>query len=319
MKRILKISGLVLATILVVVAIILLYIGASDIPSYDVELPSYQVESSSEALVRGKKLAQMLCAGCHLDTKTRALTGQPMNDSPPEFGNIYAPNITQDATYGISDWSDAELLRLLRTGIKKNGQFAPPYMAKLPLMADEDVNAIIAFLKSDDPMVAANATPDQPCKPSFLTKMLCRVAFKPFAMPEQKIDLPDTNDVLALGEYLAHNLDCFSCHSADFKTNNYLDPTQSEGYFAGGNKTLNLQGEVVLTSNLTPHPETGIGGWSKDKFIQALKYGIKEGEPGLTYPMAPYVQLSDHEAGAIFEFLQTIPAIDNKIERQLGS
>ena len=73
--------------------------------------------------------------------------------------------------------TDSELIYLLRTGIKKDGKYAPPYMAKLPNMADEDIDAIISFLRSDDPMMKADATPDQPCEPSFLTKLLCRVAF----------------------------------------------------------------------------------------------------------------------------------------------
>lgn len=66
-------------------------------------------------------------------------------------GKIYSQNITQDSTYGIGNWTDAELLYLLRTGIKKDGQYIPPYMAKLTVTSDQDINAIISFLRSDDP------------------------------------------------------------------------------------------------------------------------------------------------------------------------
>ena len=162
----------------------------------------------------------MLCVNCHSDPKTGKLTGTQMLDAPTEFGKIFSANITQDKTHGIGDWTDAELMYLLRTGIKKDGKYAPPYMAKLPTMADEDIEAIIAFLRSDDPLVAADATEDFPTEPSLLTKFLCMVAFKPLPMPKQEIILPDTTDKIALGKYLAHNLECFSCHSADFKTNN---------------------------------------------------------------------------------------------------
>lgn len=72
---------------------------------------------------------------------------------------------------------------------------------------------------------------------------------------------------------------------------------------------------MVLTANLTPHPETGIGNWTEEQFIRAVKYGLKDGEPALRYPMLPYSQLTDYEAGAIFEYLKTIPPIDNKIVR----
>lgn len=312
MTKVLKALGILLLIIIIIGAGAFAWISLSDIPSYETTSLSYEATSSPEAIQRGKKLTTMLCAGCHMDRSNGKLVGIEMTDAPPEFGVIYSKNITDDNKYGVGKWTDAELLYLLRTGIKKDGQYAPPYMAKLPHMADEDINAIIAFLRSSDPMVAADATPDKNSEPAFLTKFLCKVAWKPLPMPEKTIPMPDTSDQVALGKYLAYNLECFSCHSADFKTNDYLEPEKSPGYFAGGNKPLNRQGEVVLTANLTPDPETGIGKWSKEQFIQVLRFGTKDGRP-LAYPMLPYTQLTDEEAGAIFEYLQTIPAINNKV------
>ncbi|MEQ9187818.1 MAG: c-type cytochrome [Cryomorphaceae bacterium] len=317
MKKAAKILGLGVLVIVVIIGMTLLYLQVSAIPSYEVEPIVFEARQSPELLQRGEKLTMMLCANCHMNRETRKLTGVKMPDAPPEFGEIYSQNITQDKTHGIGDWTDGELLYLLRTGIKKDGQYAPPYMAKVPHMADEDLEAIIAFLRSDHVMVAADPTPDQPCKPSLLTKVLCRVAFTPFPMPTEKIPMPDTNNMVELGGYLAQNLDCFSCHSADFKSNDFMHPELSVGYFAGGNKPLDMEGRVMLTPNLTPDKETGIGNWSKDEFIQAVKYGLKKGEPALAYPMTPYSLLTDKEAGAIFEYLQTIPAIKHKVERSV--
>ncbi len=317
MKKILRILGLVLLFLVSVVIGIAAYIQFSGIPSYEKPTLEYQAVSDSVSLERGHKLASMLCAGCHMNRETGKLTGQVMRDAPPMFGEVYAPNITQDKEHGIGEWTDGELVYLLRTGIKRDGQYAPPYMAKLPLMADSDINALISFLRSDDPMIAADPTPDRPSKPSFMTKMLSRVAFLPYEMPEGPIAMPDTSNSIELGEYLAHNLDCYSCHSADFTTINPLHPTQSPGYFGGGNKPLDLEGRVMLTSNLTPDKETGIGNWTKEKFVQSVKYGLKEGEPALSYPMLPYTQLTDYEAGAIYDYLMTIPVISNKVERSV--
>jgi len=183
-------------------------------------------------------------------------------------------------------------------------------------MADEDVEAVIAFLRSDDPLVAAAAVADIPCEPSFLVKFLSRVAFKPLPLPEKKIPLPDTTNLVELGKYLTFNLDCYACHSADFKTMNVLEPEKSEGFMGGGNKTLDMEGkEIVPTANITPDKETGIGNWTEEQFVNALRFGLKDGEPALRYPMMPYMQLTDHEAKAIFAYLQTVPPIKNKIER----
>jgi mono/diheme cytochrome c family protein len=315
LKKLLKIIGIVIGAFLIIVLIGFLYFNFKSMPTYEAQIPEFEHTSSPEILDRGEKLATMLCAGCHSNEETGLLTGNRMIDAPPEFGMIYAPNITQDPTYGIGTWTDGEILYLMRTGIKRDGSYAPPYMAKLPQMADDDINAIIAFLRSDDQRVAANPTPDQPCEPSALTKFLSTVAWTPLPMPEGPIPMPDELNSVELGKYLAHNLDCFSCHSADFSSNNFLDPEQSVGYFGGGNKPLNKEGVIMYTSNLTPDSETGIGNWSKKQFVQAVKYGIKEGEPALQFPMMPYVQLTDYEAGAIYDYLMTIPPIKNDVTR----
>lgn len=317
MKKTLKIIGIVLLLIVVIVLIGGIYINATGLPKYQPLHLEYKVKSDSASIERGKKLASLLCASCHQNPETGKLTGKLMRDAPAEFGEIYSQNITQDKTYGIGNWTDGEILYLLRTGVKKDGQYSPPYMAKLPNMADEDINAIIAFLKSDDPMVIADATPDTPTKPSFLTKFLSRAVWEPLPLPTEKINLPDSTQTLALGKYLAQNLECFSCHSADFKTNNFLKPELSEGYFAGGNSPLDTEGRVKKTPNLTPDKETGIGNWTKEKFIKAVRFGIVDGQHALTYPMLPYTQLTDTETAAIYEYLKTIPSIKNKVERSL--
>lgn len=291
------------------------YIHFSAIPYFETVKVEYAVTATPEKVERGRKLVTTLCVMCHLNHQTGLLTGQRMLDAPAEFGTIYSQNITQDKTYGIGNWTDAELMYLLRTGIKKDGQYSPPYMAKLPHMADDDIEAIIAFLRSDDPLVAPQSVVDTPCSPSFLTKFLSRVAFKPLPMPEKKVEMPDTNNLQEFGRYLAINFDCWACHSADFKTMNVLQPELTPGFFGGGNKPLNMEGEVMLTANLTPDKETGIGNWSEEQFIKAVKYGLKDGEPALRYPMLPFHRLTDYEAKAIFEYLKTVPPIKNKVPR----
>ena len=315
MKKTFKFLGKLLLVLLVLIVCAGLYIQIKGIPSYKTEEIKFVVHSTPETIARGEKLAKVLCANCHLNEETGQLTGKFMRDAPEEFGTIYSANITNDKTHGIGNWTDGEIVYLLRTGIKRDGKYAPPYMAKLPTMADEDINAILSFLRSDHPYVKANSTPTIPVEPSFLTKFLTNTVFKPFPYPKEKIPMPDEDNPIELGKYLTHNLDCFSCHSADFKTNNFLEPDKSPGYFRGGNKLLTMEGEVILSSNLTPDKETGIGNWSKEKFRNALKSGIVEGQIALRYPMVPYIDLTDKEVDAIYTYLQTLPAIKNEIPR----
>ena len=294
-----------------------IYIESKGIPKYDVAAPDIKIDVTPEKLQRGEKLASMLCASCHMNRETRSLSGRWMTDAPKEFGKIYVPNITQDKTYGIGNWTDGEILYLLRTGIKKDGSYAPPYMAKLPHMADEDIESIIAFLRSDHPMVKPVAVEDHPTEPSFLTKFLCNVEFKPFDMPKEKIPMPDTTNQVELGRYLVYNLECYTCHSADFTKLDMMTPENSKGFMGGGNEPLDNEGNPMVTSNITPDRETGIGDWTKEQFVKAVRFGLMESEPALRVPMIPYTQLTDYEAEAIFAYIQTIDPIKNDLKRSM--
>lgn len=67
--------------------------------------------------------------------------------------------------------------------------------------------------------VTRDSAPTEPpeSQPSFLTKFLCTVAFKPFPYPKETIAAPDTTDPVKHGRYIAlSQLECFSCHSKDF-------------------------------------------------------------------------------------------------------
>src|SRR6478672_9085483 len=137
-------------------------------------------------------------------------------------------------------------------------------MVKLPNLSDEDLFSIIAFLRSDDPLVyAADVDPPGTTTPSFLTKFLSHVAFKPLPYPSQPIQAPAATDKIARGRYLVAGLDCFPCHSADFKTMNVLAPEKSPGYMGGGNLVNDLRGKPIYSANLTSDVETGIGKWSE--------------------------------------------------------
>jgi mono/diheme cytochrome c family protein len=315
MNKVLKYLLYIVGIILVIGLAGFSFIEIRGVPTYEVKKIDYTVHPTPESVARGKKIALTLCADCHRSNATGKLTGRPMTEAPAEFGKIYTQNITQDKTYGIGGWTDGELVYLLRTGIKRDGKYAPPYMAKLPHLADDDMNAVISFLHSDDPLVTASATPDTPCAPSFVTKFLCLVAFKPFKMPEQKIEMPDTNNAAQFGKYLVYNLECFTCHSADYKTDNWEVPELSKGYLGGGNKPLDREGKVIVTQNLTPDMETGIGSWTEQRFVNALKYGTMENDRSLRFPMVPYIYLSDTEAKAIYAYLKTVPPIKNKVPR----
>jgi len=312
MKKALKVLGLILVVLLLVAAGAASYINVKGLPYYPKPTLVLEVKATPERVARGARLAKMLCVGCHFDPTTRVLSGRRMIDAPAQFGIIYSANITRHPQRGIASWTDGELAYLLRTGIRRDGRYVPPYMAKLPHASDEDLASIIAFLRSDDPLVAPSDVPTRAPEITFLTKFLSYVAFKPFPYPTKPIEAPDPNDTVAYGRYLANGLlDCYACHSADFKTNNYFDPPKSPGFYAGGNALLDANGRVRYSANITPDRDTGIGAWTEAQFVHALKGGFRPNGTPILYPMQIAVEMTEPEAKAIFAYLRTVPPIRN--------
>ena len=114
-----------------------------------------------------------------------------------------------------------------------------------------------------------------------------------------------------------YQLECYSCHSADFKKMDVGVPELSAGFFGGGNKMINKEGKPVVTLNITPDEETGIGKWTEEEFVNAVKYCKSPNGPALRYPMQPYTQLTDDEAKAIYVYLKTIPPLKNRVVRDI--
>jgi mono/diheme cytochrome c family protein len=293
-------------------------VAIGGIPNFEPGKVELKIEVTPERVKRGKKWATLLCAECHKDPTTGKLNGKLMVEAPPEFGPIVSRNITRHPVKGeTAKYTDGQLAYLIRTGIGHDGRYVPPPMAKLAHLADEDLASIIAFLRSDDELVQpVDQDPPGRSQPSFLMKFLCNVAFKPLPYPDKPIAAPVPTDKVAYGKYLVFNLDCWTCHSADFKKMNIFQPDQTPGYLGGGNTVYDLRGQQVTTANITPDPETGIGKWSEADFVRAVRKGFRPDNTLLRYPMAIMPDLTDEDAAAIYAYLRTVPVITNKIVRK---
>jgi len=321
MKKVLKALLLIVIIVLLAAGVFALYVHFRSMPHYPVNEPTAHIEVTPERVAKGRKLASMLCFNCHYNSVTQKFTGRELTEAP-QFGRIFSANITHDRTAGIGGWTDGELLYFIRTGLKPDGEYVPPYMPKLVHIADEDLYSIIAFLRSDDPYVQADPTPSGKVQPSFLTKFLVTIkAFGPFEFPQHTIPLPDTTQPVAWGKYIAlYQYECYACHSRDFSTNDYNHPEKSVGFFGGGNKMYEMNGSGIQTLNITMDPETGIGKWSEDDFARAVRTGVVPGgQPALHYPMTPYSALSDNEISAVYAYLKTVPPLVHHVQRKYSN
>lgn len=73
---------------------------------------------------------------------------------------------------------------------------------------------------------------------------------------------------------------------------------------------------ISYTKNLTPDKETGLGSWTAQQFVDTIKNGREQGHGRQLLPPMPwpaYRNMSDADLRAIFAYLQTIPAVKNKV------
>lgn len=317
MRNVLPISGLILGSVVLLLAGVTAYVAFTDVPSYPrPAIPKLTVAVTPSRVARGEVIGSIQCMSCHADKDNR-LTGKHMAEVPAFFGKLYTKNITQDQVHGVGNWTDGELIYFLRTGVRSDGSYAPG-MPQYPSMADEDLMSVVAWLRSDRFPVQPSAVEPPPSELSLIAKFLTHTLMKPLPYPQRLIVRPDSNDAVAFGKYTGDAVgDCYSCHSADIMEQDKITPTKTKGYYGGGIEMVGEGGRKVLSSNLTFDAKTGIGHrYTKAQFIRAVKFGVRPDGSILRYPMEPKMGLSDREVGAIYEYLKTVPKINNDIARK---
>jgi mono/diheme cytochrome c family protein len=73
---------------------------------------------------------------------------------------------------------------------------------------------------------------------------------------------------------------------------------------------------ISYTANLTPDKETGLGTWTAQQFIDTIRNGRVQGHGRQLLPPMPwawYRNMTDSDLRAVFAYLQTIPAVKNKV------
>jgi mono/diheme cytochrome c family protein len=103
------------------------------------------------------------------------------------------------------------------------------------------------------------------------------------------------------GQYLVGAANCVSCHTAKAGTP-----------FAGGRAFRTTYGFFgdIYSSNITPDRDTGIGAWTEDEFIRAMRSGVAPGGRHLfpAFPYTSFTKLSTADIKAIYAYLRSIPA-----------
>ncbi len=280
-----------------------------------------KVELTPERIERGKYLANSVnvCMDCHstrdwskfsgpILAGTLGIGGEEFNQSIGYPGRFTAKNITP---FGIGKWTDGELLRAISSGVNKDGKALFPVMPhpSYGKLDREDLYSIIAYLRTLDPI--ESIIPES--KPTFPMNFIINAIPKKAEFSKR----PDTADVLAYGKYLFVAAACNDCHTKQIKGKPIAGME-----LAGGFEFPLFTGGKVVSSNITPDKETGIGKWTEEEFVQRFRayadsayvpMRIKNGEFNSFMPWTMYGGMKESDLKAIFAYLQTVKAVKNTI------
>lgn len=246
----------------------------------------------------------MTCHNCHTPITpggpdfSRALSGGPQVFDEPAF-TVRGSNITPDLETGIGKWSDADLKRALRKGVRPNGVALAPIMptAFYEIITDRDLDAIVAYLRSVRPVKNEVAAP----------VYKAAVERQVFPGAEKPVSEADMSDPVKRGFYLATIAHCMECHTPLIGGRH--DFAKSLG--KGGQEFKGPWG-VSQSANISSNKEKGIGSWSDDEIKRAITQGIHRDGRKLKPPMgfAYYAQLSPQDLNALVAWLRTVPPVE---------
>jgi mono/diheme cytochrome c family protein len=205
---------------------------------------------------------------------------------------VVAPNLTAGAGGVAPRYSDADWVRAIRHGLRPDGTpllIMPSH--NFAALSDADLTAIIAYVRS---MAPVDNDPG-----AFELRLLGRllVVLGELPIPAEQIDhgagpqaAPPAGRTVAYGGYLATIGNCADCHGRALSGAPPVEPG------------------APPAPNLTPGGQ--LQGWIEADFITAMRTGSTPGGRALSTAMPWELtgQLTDEELGALFSYLQSLPA-----------
>jgi mono/diheme cytochrome c family protein len=262
---------------------------------YHVQVESVVIPTNADSIEHGKHLAAFLCMECHGED----LGGTPNWKVLSGIAAISPPNITLGKGSAIAHFTDEDLVRVLRHGVKPDGKsvFVMPSMY-FHHLNDEDLSDLLAYLKSVPPVERGKGSEGH-VRLTFLGNVLYGAGAFGNLLSAEVIDydsrptsFPTPGVTVEYGEYLININGCRGCHGAQLAGGKPPDP------------------ESTLAPNLTPGGE--LTAWTDADFIRALRTGIALSGHQLNPKFMPWEykgRMTDDELKAIFLCLQSLPKL----------
>ncbi|HSK89225.1 MAG TPA: c-type cytochrome [Anaerolineales bacterium] len=284
----LKWIGAILSGLFLLVALFIGGLGLTGVIRYysppSSPVKEIQVEGTPEQIARGEHLAAAFCVECHSTTADFPMTGgfDLGQDIPINLGSFVSVNLTPAGP--LKDWSDGEIFRALRDGVDKDGnRLVIMGSTNVRNIADEDMLALIAFLRSQEP--AGEDLSQAPDRPNFLGLMMMGANLLPSRpLITEPIAAPQKEATPEYGRFMISFLDCTSCHGDD------------------------LNGSTSPIAPPAPSLRL-VKAWTQEEFITALRTGLDPSghQISTAMPWRSTGRLDDVELSALYQYLVSLP------------
>jgi mono/diheme cytochrome c family protein len=225
--------------------------------------------------------------GIHLDPQLLLAGGVPVPGWEGSF--TYSANVTIASQYPAQVLDDTIRGRLM-------------YKFRMPTdlfndMSADDMRDLVAYLKTLRPILH-HPLPDDQLPPGFVM---------PATNPREPI--PEHEPAVGSierGRYLSKMFSCVECHSPRTASGGYV---QGQLFQGGGLQMPLPDGHLLIAPNITPDRETGIGTWSDDEIIRAVRTGVAQNGRQLNHVMpylTAYYDMTDQDAKDLVRFLRTV-------------
>lgn len=249
-------------------------------------------------LDRGEYLVTtvMGCGNCHTPMgpegpiPDQALAGRLVEKN--DMFTAIAPNITPASQ--IADWSDADLARAIREGIRPDGSIIGPPMpfALYKRISDDDLAAIVAYLRT---VPAVEADPGMseyniPLPPAY-------------GPPLETVSAPAPGVTVEYGDYLVALAHCMECHSPMTPMGPDLENALGQGGFE-----FHGPWGTSVAANITNHAD-GLAEYTDAEVKAMITQGLRPDGSRMMPPM-PYGYLAgmtSDDLDAIVMYLRTVP------------
>ena len=297
-RKILKWIGIVLGSLigLLVLAFAVLYIigtvkwnklhGKYDVPVETITIPTDQT-----SIARGEHIATIrMCGHCHMENLSGQTAGAPV------LITLSVPNLTAGVGGVGAINRDEDWVRAIRHGVGHDGEGLVLMPSRIwYYLSDEDLGALIAYLKSLPPV-------DKEMPPTDLGPlgrvMLTLGQLPPEIVPNVTVIdhdgprpvAPQPGVTVEYGRYLGTT--CTLCHGSNLN-----------------GQTVREGPNVYVAPNLTRGGEMGV--WSEGQFMTTLRTGVTPGRHKLNdfMPWKYFGQMTDDELKAVWSYLQSLPAL----------